>query len=127
MIVLIALVASVGAVALAGASDTADWRESIAIVRSTDADARSLARTSGPVTLTLNAEHNTLRLRAGDELVLARRVPVTIHLVDPSSQTPMDELRYDPAGRSRDAVFVLSAGDRRETLRIAGLTGWASR
>ncbi len=125
-VVLLATIASVGAIGLAGASDAAKMQEAEAVLRSTDADARNLARTSGVVRLTLDDARTTLRLVSAGELVLERQSPIPMHLVDPESDTPMHAVIFEPTGRSQDYIAVLDDGGEKHTITISGLTGWTA-
>ena len=129
IVVLLAMVASIGAVGLSGTNDIARVREALAVIEATDADARTIARSQGHAMVSLSRDRSTIVIESGDDRILIRPLPkrVRAHLVAAESDQPIHTIRFDPAGRTRDYTVILELGGQRSSIRIAGLTGWVTQ
>lgn len=124
---LLSLVMALGAVRLGVATDEAHLSRALADLLEMDARARLLGRSDGAVSLSLESEPKRLvlvRARGGDVLqstVLPR--DASVRLTDPGSRAPLNEIRFDRAGRSCDYEVEVRLGEHQARRTVAGLTG----
>lgn len=124
-VTLLSLAAVLGVGVLLGAGDRASIEQAVASVLATDADARTLALTGGPVRLAANDDQDELHILVGRGVVMRRPMPpqVTVHLLN-REDDPLEAIEFDSRGRSMDYQIALVHDEERVVIRITGLTGW---
>ncbi len=128
VVVLLALAASVGAVAVAGASDSARIRSAAAMLRGLDSRARLSAQTGGPVVIESSDDGRIVSVRREHDVLSRIKLPdgVRVCLADPEGVRVVHAVRIGSHGRCGDYGFVLRHGEIVSRWTVNGATGWVT-
>ena len=127
-VALLGLTASILAVALGSAGDTAQVTAAISIIRDLDERARTLSQSAGPATL--RTQHSRIWIEAPDadglDAIAAERWtrPTTAIKLSGLDGAALDAIEFNRLGRSPDYRVDIAGAERMLALRICGLTGW---
>lgn len=130
VVTLLAIAAAIATAGLSSAHEAVQLREAVSVFRNADAQARFLASTGDQVILRIGEESNTVELRSDgmDEVrTFTLGTHVSAGLLDRAGVARIDVVRIDRRGQSTDYRVSLRVGERAETLRVSGLTGWVEQ
>lgn len=130
VLVLLGMLAGVGAVALAGTSTQANVMDAYTDVLDLDGKARSAALSGETVQLRLHEQRIELIQPTSQETIASRSVNanVTVQWFDAAGFEPVSMLRFDGRGQTQDFQLTISVvGDPTSQRRwiVSGLTGWS--
>ncbi len=129
VLVLLGMLAGVGAVALAGTSTQASIMDAYTDVLDLDGKARSTALNGESVLIRLHDHRIELLNTKSEETLASRSVKPALHLwwFDETGLDGISTLHFDSRGHTRDFQLVIGQdGDSatRKRWSISGLTGW---
>lgn len=126
VVVIAAMAATVGAIGLFGATDTAALQEASAWIRDADQRARLLAKTHGPIVLELLDTEVVIRSTDQQEPLSRYELPqsVRVTLTEPDGNKAVSAIPFDALGRSDDYLLIVERGQTQRIWAVAGTTGW---
>lgn len=126
VVVIAAMAATVGAVSLSGAADTAALQEASAWIRDADQRARLLAKTHGPIVMELQDTEVVLRSPDQQEPFSRYELPSSVQITfsEPRGNKAISAITFDALGRSDDYLLIVQRGQTQRIWSVAGTTGW---
>jgi Tfp pilus assembly protein FimT len=127
VIVLLSLVASLGAASLSGTGERARVLLACDLVREADALARTAALGGDTVLIEVVDAGRALRISRSDgQPITTRRLPrgTTVAILDANAQHSLPVLPVGQDGRSPSYQAIITSADQIRRLRFVGLTGW---